>query len=136
MLLNLHTGRVKGYTEGQEPIVYLVTSAQFVQQAGAQFVFSNGHGLANFTNWFTNLVDLDKVDWDVVKDRYWSDTPTDNDRQRRKQAEFLIWHSLAWPNIQALVVMNQAMKTQVEGILLGFPNLNPTPVYAKPGWYY
>jgi hypothetical protein len=43
MLLNLKTGRVPGY------------------DSGAGFVFSNGHGLAMFTDWFDNLANLDKV---------------------------------------------------------------------------
>jgi hypothetical protein len=43
MLLQLHTGRVPGYTEGQAPLVYLVSSAQAVGAAGVPFVFSDGY---------------------------------------------------------------------------------------------
>ena len=46
MLLNLKTGRVEGYNEGQAPLIYLTTTVQRVQDAGCQFVFSDGHGLA------------------------------------------------------------------------------------------
>jgi hypothetical protein len=134
MLLNLHTGRVPGYTGGQEPLIYLVTTVQVVQQAGCQFVFSDGHGLASFTHWYDNLADLDKVDWSIVRERYWADRPEDNDRQRRKQAEFLIWQQLSWAHILGIGVMNQAMVTRVEAILEG--SLNPPPVRMKPGWYY
>ncbi|MFA6244278.1 MAG: DarT ssDNA thymidine ADP-ribosyltransferase family protein, partial [Candidatus Hydrogenedentales bacterium] len=35
MMLNLKTGRVSGYTEGQEPLIYLVACAQDVQASGA-----------------------------------------------------------------------------------------------------
>ncbi|MCC7176060.1 MAG: DUF4433 domain-containing protein [Bryobacterales bacterium] len=52
MLLNLKTGRVEGYNEGQVPLVYLTTTLQAVQEAGCRFVFSDGHGLARFTNWY------------------------------------------------------------------------------------
>ena len=45
MLLNLKTGRVPGYSEGQTPLIYLLTTAQAVRR----FVFSDGHGLAGFT---------------------------------------------------------------------------------------
>jgi hypothetical protein len=136
MHLNLHTGRVPGYTEGQEPLVYLVTSVQAVQQAGYQFVFSDGHGLATFSHWYHDPADLDKVDWSIVRERYWADTPEDNDRKRRKQAEFLVWKQLDWAHILGIGVMNQAMVARVEGILEGFPDLNPAPVRMKPGWYY
>ena len=62
MLLNLKTGRVNGYNEGQEPLVYLSTTVQRVLDAGGRFVFSDGHGLARFTSWYEDLAQLDKVD--------------------------------------------------------------------------
>jgi hypothetical protein len=30
--------------------------------AGCRFVFSDGHGLASFTNWYEDLEQLDQVD--------------------------------------------------------------------------
>jgi ssDNA thymidine ADP-ribosyltransferase, DarT len=90
MLLNLKTGRVDGYSEGQAPLIYLTTTVQRVVDAGCRFVFSDGHGLARFTSWYDDLARLDQVAWDLAAARYWSDKPDDNDRQRRKQAEFLV----------------------------------------------
>jgi len=136
MLLNLKTGRVPGYSEGQEPLIYLVTTAQIVQQAGCRFVFSDGHGLANFTDWYDDLVHLDQVDWDIVGARYWSDQPEDNDRKRRKQAEFLVWQSLDWSLIRGIVVLNVAAKQRVEGILNQIPQRTRPEVVVKAGWYY
>ncbi len=49
MMLRLKTGRVAGYTEGQEPLTYLVSTAQAVKKSGAGFVFANGHGIAEWT---------------------------------------------------------------------------------------
>ena len=37
-----------------------------------------------------DVAQFDKVDWELVPARYWADQPDDNDRQRRKQAEFLV----------------------------------------------
>ncbi len=56
MLLQLKTERVTGYTEGQEPLIYLVSTVQAVQQNGVEFVFSDGHGIAAFTNWYMNVI--------------------------------------------------------------------------------
>ena len=89
MLLQLHTGRVENYDEGQEPLIYAVSTVETIAQAGLDFVFSDGHGIAAFTQWFDDLNDLDKVDWDMAYADYWADTVDDMDRQRRKQAEFL-----------------------------------------------
>lgn len=136
MLLNLHTGRVPGYTEGQEPLVYLVARAQQVTQAGQPFVFTDGHGLAKFTQWFTDLHHLDTIDWALLKARYWQDTPEDNDRQRRKQAEFLVWQSLPWDLLAGIGVQTEAMRLRVEQRLQHHPDCKPLPVKVLPHWYY
>ncbi len=70
MLLQLKTGRVPGYDEGQEPFIYLVSSAQVVAAAGILFVFSDGHWIAAFTDWYDDLSQLDKADSDKWKEIY------------------------------------------------------------------
>jgi hypothetical protein len=42
MLYKLHKGGVPNYTNGQDPLVYLVSSAEAVAAGGASFVFSGG----------------------------------------------------------------------------------------------
>ena len=136
MLLKLKTGQVAGYAEGQEPLIYLVSTAQAVSAAGSGFVFTDGHGLANFTAWFTDLARLDAVDWPLLAAQYWNDTPQDNDRQRRKQAEFLVWQSLDWRLIGGIGVLNAGMKQRVEGILQQHPQHRPVTVKVAPNLYY
>jgi hypothetical protein len=136
MLLNLKTGRVASYNEGQSPVIYLVTTMQEVQNVGSQFVFSDGHGLAKFTNWYDHVCKLDQVDWNIVGERYWRDQLDDNDRQRRKQAEFLIWRSLPWSIIKVVGVLNQTVKAQVETVLNEYSNRFQPKVAVKPDWYY
>ena len=136
MLLNLKTGRVKGYTAGQEPMIYLVSNCQAVANSGADFVFSDGHGLAAYTGWFDDLADLDAVDWDLVYERYWSNTEADLDRQRRKQAEFLVHRFVDWGLIQDIAVIDAARKGEVEEILSRFPATMHRPVVVRRDWYY
>lgn len=136
MLLKLHTGQVPGYDEKQVPIIYLVSSIARVNAAGRPWVFSDGHGLAALTGWYDSTDDLDEVDWDLVGARYWADKPEDNDRQRRKQAEFLVWEHLPWSAIAGIAVLNAAVKAKVESILAAHPIGRATRVAVKPGWYY
>ena len=136
MLYQLHTGWVKDYREGQEPLVYVVATAQEVAAAGCRFVFSNGHGIAAFTSWFDDLERLDEVDWDMVYQRYWFDNVNDMDRQRRKQAEFLVYHHCEWGLIRQIGVVNDAMKSRVERTLAGFPKAVIRPVNIRRQWYY
>jgi hypothetical protein len=136
MLLNLHTGRVPGYDEGQSPIVYLVSSIERVVAAGRPWVFSDGHGLAALSSWYDRAEELDQVDWELVGQRYWADSPEDNDRQRRKQAEFLVWQHLPWTAIAGIGVLNAAAKAAVQSTLAGFPTAAATRVLVKRDWYY
>ena len=136
MLLNLKTGRVAGYTEGQEPLIYLVSNCQRIAESGTRFVFTDGHGLAAYTSWFDNLADLDKVDWQIVNQRYWSSTTDDMDRQRRKQAEFLVRGSCDWALIEEIVVISAEIAERLDRILRDFPAEVQRPVVVRAGWYY
>jgi hypothetical protein len=136
MLLQLHTGRVAGYTEKQDPLVYLVSTAQAVAEAGCRFAFSDGHGIAAFTAWFDDLKSLGKVDWNVVYARYWADDIQHMDRQRRKQAEFLVHRYCDWGLIQGIGVVDTAMKSRVTDMLAQFGESAARPVVVRPQWYY
>lgn len=136
MLLQLHTGRVEGYDEGQEPLIYLVSTAQAVANSGTGYVFSDGHGIAAFTSWYDNLAELDQVDWDMVYQRYWHDNIDDMDRQRRKQAEFLVHRFCDWSLIHEIAVINGRMKSTVQHIFGRFPRRLRRTVQIRPEWYY
>ncbi len=136
MMFQLKTGRVDGYNEGQEPLIYLLSTVQAVQQGGARFVFSDGHGIARWTDWFDDLKELNKVDWDMVYERYWADNTDDMDRQRRKQAEFLVYKFCQWSLIERIAVINDSMKSRVEGIMSNFSSDMRRDVLIKPQWYY
>ncbi|MBI2174948.1 MAG: DUF4433 domain-containing protein [Candidatus Omnitrophica bacterium] len=136
MMFKLKTGRVVGYDEGQEPLIYLVSTAQAVADAGVGFAFSDGHGLAFITGWFDRLERLDAVDWEMVYQQYWSDNLNDMDRQRRKQAEFLVYQSCPWSLIQEIVVINAAMRERVEAIQAAFHVSKRKMVKVERRWYY
>jgi hypothetical protein len=136
MLYQLHTGWVEGYREGQEPILYAVTSLRQVEASGRPWVFSDGHGLARLTHWYDDPANLHKVDWDTVNADRWNDTDTDPDRQRRKQAELLVHEHLPWSALVGIGVLNDAVRKQVETILQTNPATAGTRVRAKPEWYY
>jgi hypothetical protein len=136
MLLQLKTGRVMDYDEGQAPLIYLKSTVQAVADAGIRFVFSNGHGIAAYTGWFDDVARLDEVDWNMVYQRYWRDDVNDMDRQRRKQAEFLIHRFCPWALIQEIGVLNPPAKMRVEQMLNDFDAKQRTVVNVRAGWYY
>ncbi len=134
MLLQLHTGQVEGYEEGQAPLIYAVSTVETIAQAGLPFVFSDGHGIAAFTQWFDNFDDLDKIDWETVNADYWADTTDDMDRQRRKQAEFLVHRFCPWKVVNQIGVWNDSVRERVEHIL-NQKNIS-IPAKVCRQWYY
>ena len=136
MLYRLHTKWETDYNEGQQPLIYLVSTVQTVHEAAMDYVFSDGHGIAQFTQWFDNPSDLDKVDWVTVYARYWKDDIEDMDRQRRKQAEFLIHGFCPWSLIMEIGTLNHKIKHAVEEIMGKFPQKLRRPVRIKREWYY
>lgn len=136
MMLQLKTGKVAGYTEGQAPLIYLVSTVQEIQKANKTFVFSDGHGIARFTQWFDDLTELDKVDWNMVNQRYWTDNMDDMDRQRRKQAEFLVHRDCDWSLIQEIAIIDTAIQGKVQAVLAQFPSNLNRPVHVRRDWFY
>ncbi len=136
MLFRLHTGRVTGYDQGQRPLLYLVSSVGDVQREDLSFVFSDGHGLASFTRWYEDPSQLDRVDWQAVNARYWAADATDNDRQRRKQAELLVHRFCPWSVIRGIAVIDQQMQGRVEEILEQHSAELRRRIAIRREWYY
>lgn len=136
MLYQLHTGWVEGYQEGQQPLIYAVTTAQAIEESGLNFVFSDGHGVAAITRWFDNLEDLVQVDWQAAHAKWWRDTVEDMDLQRRKQAEFLVHRFCPWDRIQEVGVIDSGMREEVKKVLAAFPESMKKPVRVQRDWYY
>lgn len=134
MLLLLATGRVEGYSEGEEPIVHLLSDIGSVQRSEQMFVFTDGHAVKKMSGQYTELSDLKNLDWKILAADIWKDTQEDNDRMRRKQAEFLIYESLLWECIHTIGVRSDAMAERVAEALAD--SAHQPEIVVKPKWYY
>jgi hypothetical protein len=134
MLYTIHQRNVPTYTEGQEALIYLVSTVEAIHQASLSFVFTEGHGIMATTEFFDDLAQLNQVDWQVMSLKYWFDTPDDNDRKRRRQAEFLVHQFFPWRLVTEIGAINAQMKRQVEQCL---QTLTHQPaVIVRRNWYY
>jgi hypothetical protein len=134
MLYAIYRGAVAGYAGGQASVVHLVTTAQAIEAAGLRFAFTDGHGTMALTDFFDDLEDLDRVDWAVMRSRYWNDTATDGDRCRRRQAEFLVHEGCPWELVQEIGVLNTTAQHSVEEMVEA--SAHQPPVRVRPEWYY
>lgn len=136
MLLNIKTG-YRGITKrSQREIVYVCCKMEAFEQKELSFVFTDGHAKDRLTSFFLNRDDLKEVDWDVVKSRYWNNTPEDDTRQRRKQAEFLVQDHVPPDCIGAIVVYDQEMLDFVAEIMQRLDLSIPTQIDSKGNFYY
>ncbi len=134
MLFTISKGNVVGYDDGQYTILHLVSSAEVVDQSGSNFVFTDGHAIVEISQFYSQLKDLNLIDWEVMQSRYWHDTVKDGDRKRRRQAEFLVYKFFPFTLVHTIGVANRAIALQVTEILQG---LSTRPnVVINPAWYY
>jgi hypothetical protein len=134
MLYTINRGNVKGYTDGQSPILHLVSSIETVQKANLPFAFTDGHAPMDISRFFDDLKYLDQIDWKIMKAIYWADTIEDGDRSRRRQAEFLVHQFFPLNLVDEIGVVNKAVAKQVS-IFLKAENRKPV-LKIEPTWYY
>jgi hypothetical protein len=136
MLYAIHKGNIETYLGGQESIVYLVTTLARVQQSGIPFVFTDGHAIMQFSEFYNDPANLDKIDWELMTAQYWADTDDDPDRKRRRQAEFLLYEKCPWLLIAGIAAFDDAMKARVEMLITNEQCTHLPRVKVKTDWYY
>lgn len=134
MLGAIHTGRVAGYTGGQRAVIHLVTQVEAIAATPCDWVFTDGHAEITFSQFYTDLAQLSRIDWEIMREKYWRDTDEDGDRKRRRQAEFLIHRFCPWTLITEIGVIDQGVQRRVRE-LLSVAEHQPV-VSVQRDWYY
>ncbi|GAB4208022.1 MAG: DUF4433 domain-containing protein [Roseiflexaceae bacterium] len=134
MLFAISRDQIPGYNEGQRSVVHLVLAAEDVVALNLPFVFTDGHAYMEISSYFNNLADLSKIDWTIMKELYWTDTPEDGDRRRRRQAEFLVYREVPWSLVRGIGVIDNQIAEEVQKVI---KDVNHQPkVVIRPQWYY
>lgn len=115
-------------------IVYCIVSVEKIRKTNLEFVFTNGHAIDSFTDFFgpEDLKRIDQIlDWAAIKSRYWK-KENDLDLKRRKEAEFLVKGDIPVNAIGGFAVYNQTAATQ----LTNLPGYNGQSVIVNPNYYF
>jgi hypothetical protein len=134
MLMNIRSGRGGVSKRDNEDIVILVSSLHRIASLGLDFVFTNGHAYYQWTDYFTDLQDLDKVDWSLLQHRDFKRDDADPRKFERYQAEALVHQYCPLDALVGIVCYNDAVKLQIEQ-WLAQRDLS-TQVLARAGWYF
>ena len=134
MLRNIHTGWGGIQRRPNEEIVILVSSLHKVAKLGLPFLFTDSHAYYQWADYYSDLADLDKIDWELLQRRDFKRDPEDPAKFERYQAEALIHQHLPVSGLRGIVCYTDGMKQRIEqGLLNRGLNL---PVYARTRWYF
>lgn len=133
MLGSIHVGN-SDFDGSQNEIIYLVTDVEHIKEQECSFVFTDGHALQIISKFFNDSKYFDKLDWEVIHSKYWANTDDDNDRQRRKMAEFLVKDEVPLDALGCIAVFNEEMKQNVQQVVQ--EHECELPVIVKRSWYF
>ena len=134
MLLRIISGYGGVIKIPQADIIYLISSLDAIEEVGNKYIFYDGHAKNNMSAAYNQKADLDKIDWDAVKLKHWKNTEEDFDRQRRKQAELLIYQHVPVNCLKNIIVYDDAKYKFVQEVLNKLGIIVPVKIH-KPFYY-
>lgn len=133
MMLNITTGRNGVIKRSNREIAILVSSLHRLDEMGIRFVYTNGHAYMNESDYFDDLGDLDKIDWDLLRSRDFKHDPEDPGKLGRYQAEALVHRQVPAEALLGIACYDTkaaaAIQDAVEQLGLAIA------VKVIPGWY-
>jgi len=133
MMANISSGRNVVVRRPSEEIVILVSSLHRIHRLGLSYVFTDSHAYYNWANFYTDLVDLDKVDWGLIQMRDFKRDPNDPAKFERYQSEALVYKHCPVDALMGIVCYTESVKSLIEQWLVQH-NIS-LPVHARSGWY-
>jgi hypothetical protein len=122
------------YRGGQRPIIHMEFDLSRVLQwatlSERKWAIALGNATARLTEFRGSKHGFGELDWDSIL----NDDFKSSEVKERKQAEFLVYHSVPWNLIERIGVHNLLIKERVMKTLRQFEHV-PT-IEIRPDWYY
>lgn len=112
MMRNIHLGLgVK--RRPNEEIVILVSNMWRLQELGVSFLFTDSHAYNTWAIFYSDLADLDKIDWPLLQRRDFKRDPEDPAKFERYQAEALVFEHLPIQGILGIVCSTDVLQPRI-----------------------
>jgi hypothetical protein len=134
MLRNISTGWGGITKRYNEDIVILVSSLRKLKEMGYPFVYTNSHANYIWSNFYTDLTDLNQIDWPLLQTRDFKRNPDDPGKFERYQAEALVYECCPIEALMGMVCYSDNTKQQLD-VLTGQYG-HKLDVHARPEWYF
>ncbi|MXZ50645.1 MAG: DUF4433 domain-containing protein [Rhodobacteraceae bacterium] len=122
------------YKGGQEPIIHLEadlrTTVQWAKEHNCRWAFTNSNAGSRYFEDYSDLKNLDKVNWKAVNAKDWRNFHIKNG----KQAEFLLENAFPWHLVECIGVYSEK---QFQAINTNLTRAKHIPdLKIKRNWYY
>jgi hypothetical protein len=134
MMKNIHSGWGGIKQRPNDEIVILVSSLHQVHSLGLPFVFTDGHAYYEWSNFYTGLDNLDKIDWPLLQARNFKRDPDDPGKFERYQAEALVHKYCPIQALLGMVCYTDTTKQLLDSWLQ--KHNVAMPVHARAKWYF
>ncbi len=115
-------------------IVILVSSLYKLQEIEKDFVFTDRHAYTPLAQFYNDLSELDKIDWDLLQIRNFQRNPDDPEQIERYQAEALVHQYLPIEGLLGIICYTDETKQEIEEQIQSHGlNLN---VHKRQDWYF
>jgi ssDNA thymidine ADP-ribosyltransferase, DarT len=134
MMYNIRTG-YNGVTRRENSeIAILVSSLHKLKESEVHFVFTNGHAFMAETEYFDDLADLGRVDWELLRNKDFKKDPEDPGKTSRYQAEALVHRQVPVDALLGIALYDETARQKIEAEVKS-RGLS-VPVKSVPGWYF
>jgi len=134
MLFNIKTGFGGIRKRRNSEIVILASSLPRLEKLQVPFVFTDRHAYLRAAQFYSDLADLDEIDWDSLQRRDFKKDEDDPEKFERYQAEALVHRRVPIGAITGVVCYNDAeassLQAKVDKRRLAIE------VAVRPKWYF
>jgi hypothetical protein len=135
MLSSIESGNVEGASSDQRRLVYFVGSTEAIEAAGLPCVCTDGNAATAITRFSDDLGNLSTmIDWPLMEEHYWANTPEDPDRVRRRMAELLVHEAVPLGLFTEIGVLDAAIRDRV--LELAGERGREIAVRVRRDWYF
>ena len=135
MMHNINTGWNGMKQHPKRDILILVSNLHRIQELGLQFLFTDSHANNSLARFYSDLADIEAVDWKLLQSRDFKRDPVnDPNKVSRYQAEALVHQHCPVEGLSGIVCYPGSGKIKAEQALAA-RGLH-LPVVERTGWYF
>jgi hypothetical protein len=134
MMFNINTGWNGIRQRRNDEIVILVSSMFRLRELSLAFLFTDMHAYLAAATFYSDLADLDKIDWDILQRRDFKRDQNDLGKVDRYQAEALVRQSLPLEGLLGIACYNQGAESYLTTELA--KRELSMKVVKQPSWYF